>query len=184
MGASKAGSLSFNDTCLVTTAIHQNVLELCWSRYLIVKIKMYICFATLYVHCVFYKSLCNPWVLFFCFNLIIKIWPPLPFHLNHSTSILSHYITYLLWTGQLESIHNHVFEVSVEDSSGSELPALLAFLNLLLRAINTSFEGGGGLSAIVGASNAGSLSFRDTCCVTMSTSSFLRRRILAIMTGM
>ena len=68
MGASKAGSLSFNDTCLVTTAIHQNVLELCWSRYLIVKIKMYICFATLYVHCVFYKSLCNPWVSFFLFQ--------------------------------------------------------------------------------------------------------------------
>ena len=74
--------------------------------------------------------------------------------------------------------------MSVEDSSGSELPALLAFLNLLLREINSSFEGGGGLSAIVGVSNAGSLSFRDTCHVTMSTSSFLRRRILAVMTGM
>ena len=61
---------------------------------------------------------------------------------------------------------------------------ILGELNSSLRAINSSFEGGGGLSAIVGASNAGSLSFRDTCRVTMSTSSFLRRRILAIMTGM
>ena len=44
--------------------------------------------------------------------------------------------------------------------------------NLLLRAIKSSFEGGVYLSAMVKASKAGSLSFKDTCLVTISVSFF------------
>ena len=49
-------------------------------------------------------------------------------------------------------------ETTFEDSS--DWSAMLEVLNLLLRAINSSFEGGAGLSAIVRANDAGSLPFK------------------------
>ena len=87
------------------------------------------------------------------------------------TSFITHY--YSQHTEKVDgSTDCYSFEITFEDSS--DWSAVLEVLNLLLRAINSSFEGGAGLSAIVGANNAGSLSFKDTCLVTMSTSSFLR----------
>lgn len=57
-------------------------------------------------------------------------------------------------------------------------------LNRLFLALNSSLDGGGGFTAMVGASNAGSLSFRETCLVTISTSSFLALKIFPINMGM
>ena len=56
--------------------------------------------------------------------------------------------------------------------------------NLLLRAIKSPFEGSACFSAMVRASKAGSLSFRDTCLVTISVSSLLMLKIFTIITGM
>ena len=56
--------------------------------------------------------------------------------------------------------------------------------NLLLRAIKSSFEGGACFSAMVRASKAGSLSFKDSRLVTLSVSSFLMLKIFTIITGM
>ena len=60
----------------------------------------------------------------------------------------------------------------------------MLFLNLLFLDRKSSLDGGGGLSAIVGANKDGSLSFKGTLRVTLLASSFRNRSTLAISTGM
>ena len=63
----------------------------------------------------------------------------------------------------MKYIDCYSLEITFEDSS--DWSAVLEVLNLLLWAINSSFEGGAGLSAIMGANKAGSLLFKDTCLI-------------------